>query len=124
MNLFDSSALLCFLKREKGSQVVMRELETGGRCSAANWAEVAQKVRQHGGDWSLSRALLLSYGLQVEPVLLEDAEDAAEQWVCDGALSLADRLCLATADRLDAVVWTADTAWGRSARVRQIRRPR
>ncbi|MGL4743583.1 MAG: PIN domain-containing protein [Dermatophilaceae bacterium] len=122
MNLFDSSALLCFLGRENGWRTVEHELTDSARCSAANWSEVAQKVAQHGGDWSLARALLLSYGLQVVPVVAEDAEQAAARWRKGSGLSLADRLCLATGDRLDAAVWTADTAWGRSGRVRQISR--
>jgi PIN domain nuclease of toxin-antitoxin system len=36
-------------------------------------------------------------------------------------LSLADRLCLALAERLSAEVLTADRAWGRAGRIRQIR---
>ena len=36
-------------------------------------------------------------------------------------LSLADRLCLAAAERLDEAVLTADAAWGVDGRVRQIR---
>ena len=67
------------------------------------------------------QGLLLSYGLRVEPVLAEDAEAAARLWRAGSGLSLADRLCLATAQRLGATVWTADGAWGASERVRQIR---
>ena len=91
------------------------------RCSAANWAERAQKVRSREGDWPLARGLLLSYEIQVEPVLVDDAERAAMLWRAGGGLSLADRLCLATAERLDATVWTADMASGNSERVRQVR---
>jgi PIN domain nuclease of toxin-antitoxin system len=36
-------------------------------------------------------------------------------------LSLADRLCLALAARLDATAWTADTAWQGLSGVRLIR---
>jgi PIN domain nuclease of toxin-antitoxin system len=36
-------------------------------------------------------------------------------------LSLADRLCLALGDRLDADVLTADQAWGAGERIKQIR---
>ena len=121
MNLFDSSALLSFLQGEQGADVVERELDLGGVCSAANWSETAQKVLARGGDWSLARGLLLSYEVRVEPVLPADAELAARLWRAGSGLSLADRLCLATADRLHALVWTADTAWGRSDRVRQVR---
>ncbi len=121
MNLFDASALLCFLQGEEGADVVERELVVGGACSAANWSETAQKLIAHGQDWDLSRGLLLSYELKVEPVEAIDAERAARLWVAGSGLSLADRLCLATAHRLEATVWTADTAWGASQQVRQIR---
>jgi ribonuclease VapC len=36
-------------------------------------------------------------------------------------MSLADRLCLALAQRVDAEVLTADTGWGSGVRVTQIR---
>jgi len=121
MNLFDSSALLSFLQDEDGADLVERELVTGGACSAANWSETAQKLISHGHDWELARGLLLSYRLAVEPVGAADAELAAQLWRAGSGLSLADRLCLATADRLDAIVWTADSTWGTSERVRQIR---
>ena len=121
MNLFDASALLCFLQGETGADVVERELILGGACSAANWSEVAQKLVAHGQDWDQIQALLLSYPLQVEPVLQPDAEVAARLWRRGSGLSLGDRLCLATAQRLDATVWTADTAWGSAKTVKQVR---
>lgn len=121
MNLFDASALLCFLRGEAGADTVERALEDGGRCSAVNWSETAQKLIAHQQDWELSRALLQSYGLTVEPVLAADAEHAAHQWRAGSGVSLADRLCLATADRLTATVWTADSAWGTGKNIRQIR---
>lgn len=121
MNLFDASALLCFLQAEPGADVVEEGLLAGGACSAANWSEVAQKVLAHQHDWGLARGLLLSYALVVEPVLLADAERAAALWRSGAGLSLGDRLCLATAERLDALVWTADAAWRSSDAVRQVR---
>lgn len=121
MNLFDSSALLCFLLDENGSDVVEQELTAPASCSAANWSEVAQKVLAREQDWGLARGLLLSYGMAVEPVLEVDAELAALRWRAGSGLSLADRICLATADRLGAVTWTADRTWGSSERVRQVR---
>lgn len=121
MNLFDSSALLCFLLGESGAEVVEEKLDSRALCSAANWSEVAQKVLARGQDWNLARALLLSYGMAVEPVLAIDAELAARRWRPGSGLSLADRICLATADRVGAVTWTADTAWGSTDRVRQVR---
>ncbi|SDY32917.1 PIN domain nuclease, a component of toxin-antitoxin system (PIN domain) [Modestobacter sp. DSM 44400] len=122
MNLFDSSALLCFLQGGFGADRV-EEVLVGepAVCSAANWSETAQKVLRLDGDWPSSRALLLSYQLTVEPVTREDAEAAAALWRRNSGLSLADRICLATGRRLAAVVWTADRAWGESDLVRQIR---
>jgi PIN domain nuclease of toxin-antitoxin system len=121
MNVLDASALLILLQGERGAAEVEQALEHGGACGAANWSEVAQKIRAHGRNWDLSRALLASYGLQVEPVTADDAEWAARRWAPGQGLSLADRLCLALGDRLDADVLTADQAWGTTGRIRQIR---
>ena len=122
MNLYDSSALLCFLQGESGADVVETALDDdGGRCSAANWSEAAQKVRARSGDWDLARGILESYGLEVEPVTRVDAELAAALWQAGTGLSLADRICLATGQRLDAGVYTADSAWGADERIRQVR---
>lgn len=121
MNVFDASALLTFLQGEQGADQVEDALRNGGACGAANWSEIAQKIRAHGRNWDLSRSLLLSYGVQVESVTVTDAERAASRWAHGQGLSLADRLCLALGDRLDADVWTADRAWGTSGRIRQVR---
>lgn len=121
MNLFDSSALLCFLQGESGADVVERRLGQDAACSAANWSEVAQKIIAHQRDWDLARGLLLSYGLTIEPVQAADAELAARLWRTGSGLSLADRLCLATGQRLKATVWTADAAWGTAKPVHQVR---
>lgn len=121
MNVFDSSALIAYLRREPGSDVVREQLLAGGACSAANWSEVAQKVRSSGADWAISRALLQSYELAVEPVTQADAEEAAVLWGPGSGLSLADRLCLALTKRLAATAWTADTAWRGLPNVQLIR---
>ncbi len=119
--VLDASALLAFLQGETGAEQVEAVLEAGAVCGAANWSEVAQKVRAAGRDWDLARGLLLSYDLQVEPVVVDDGEWAARRWVRGEGLSLADRLCLSLAARLDVEVWTADATWGSGAPVRQIR---
>jgi ribonuclease VapC len=119
--VLDSSAMLAFVQGEAGADVVEAALGEMARCGAANWSEVAQKVLSAGRDWGLVRALLVSYGVRVEQVAIEDAEWAARRWVRGEGLSLADRLCLALADRVDEDVLTADVAWGSSGRVRQIR---
>ena len=120
-SVLDASALLAFLQGEAGVDIVEARLDEGACCGAANWSEVAQKVRAAGRAWDLARGLLVAYQLEVEPVVVEDAEWAATRWRRGEGLSLADRLCLALAERLDAEVWTADTSWGTEGRVRQIR---
>lgn len=121
MNVFDSSALLAFLQGEPGSEVVESHLEVDGVCGAANWSETAQKVRSRGRSWELARALLLGYGMTIEPVTIQDAERAAHRWRRGAGLSLGDRLCLALGERLNATIWTADRRWGDNDRVRQVR---
>ena len=121
MNVFDASALLCFVLGEAGSDVVERELIRGGACGAANWSEVAQKVIARSDDWDLASGLLLDYPITIEAVQVDDAELAARMWRRGSRLSLGDRLCLALTERLQATVWTADTAWGTDLPVRQIR---
>lgn len=121
MNVFDASALLAFLQDEPGASTVERELTAGGQCGAVNWSEVAQNVLAHGRDWDLAKALLLSYELQIADVTATDAEWAAHRWRRGEGLSVADRLCLALGDRLDASVWTADTSWDSNDRITQIR---
>lgn len=117
----DASALLAFVQGEDGSEAVEAALLAGACCGAANWSEVAQKVRAAGRDWDLVRALLLSYPTSIEPVVADDAEWAARRWRAGEGLSLADRLCLALAERTDATVLTADRSWGTGTRIRQIR---
>lgn len=119
--VLDASALLAFLQGEVGADRVEALLENAAHCSSVNWSEVAQKILAGGGDWPLAAALLTSYGLRVEPATVTDAERAAELWQRGSGLSLADRFCLALGERLGTTVWTADTAWGTSDRVRQVR---
>jgi ribonuclease VapC len=97
------------------------QLAADPRCGGANWAEVAQKIRGAGRDWSLARALLVSYGVSIETVTESDAEWAAARWRRGEGLSLGDRLCLSLAHRVNAPALTADAAWGHEEPIRQIR---
>jgi ribonuclease VapC len=119
--VLDASAVLAFLQGEDGADAVEHQMLAGSVCGAANWSEIAQKVLAARRDWPLVRALLDSYGVRVEPVMLDDAEWAARRWRAGEGLSLADRLCLALAERLDVPVLTADASWGASGRIRQVR---
>lgn len=119
--VLDASALLAFLQGEEGADAVEARLTERAQCGAANWSEVAQKVLSADRDWDLARALLVSYDLRIEPVVVDDAEWAARRWRRGEGLSLGDRLCLALAGRVGVEAWTADTSWGTESPVRQIR---
>ena len=119
--VLDASALLAFLQDESGAAMVEQQLEAGAQCSAVNWSEVVQKLRANGVDWGVARAVLDSYGLRIVDATGQDGVWAAERWRPGEGLSLADRFCLALGARTGEVVLTADTAWGSSPDVRQIR---
>ncbi|MGV8885445.1 MAG: PIN domain-containing protein [Rhodoglobus sp.] len=121
MTVLDASAILAFLQNEAAAGRVEQQLSAGATCGAANWSEVAQKVRASGQDWARASALLLSYGLVVEPVTLDDAEMAAKLWVRGSGLSLADRLCLALGARLQTSILTCDTEWAGRPGVELVR---
>lgn len=110
MIVVDASAVLAYLQGEPGDHVVREHLTQGAVISAVNWSEVAQKVRR-ADSWEIARALLLSYPLQVASVEIDDAEAAAAMWMPGSPLSLADRVCLALAGRLQLEVLSADRAW-------------
>ncbi len=120
MVVLDASAALAYLQGEPGAQQVRDALESGAVMGAANWAEVAQKLRR-ADSWHVARALLLSFPLQIASVTVDDAEAAAALWQEGSALSLGDRLCLALARRLDLPVLTADQAWSGIERVVLVR---
>ncbi|MEO8528124.1 MAG: type II toxin-antitoxin system VapC family toxin [Pseudolysinimonas sp.] len=120
MTVVDASALLAFLQGEAGAHEVHSRLAEA-ICGAANWSEVAQKVRQAGGDWPLARQLLLSYGIRIEAVTEADGERAATLWSAGSGLSLGDRLCLALGARLGQDVLTTDSAWRGLPRVILVR---
>jgi len=119
VTVLDASAALAFLQGEPGEEAVRDHLPDSV-IGSANLAEVLGKV---GGalEGRLAEAILVSSGVRVEPVVVEDARLSARMRTSIPGLSLGARLCLALAERLDDVALTADRAWGRSDRVRQIR---
>jgi PIN domain nuclease of toxin-antitoxin system len=109
-HVLDSSAILAWLQDEPGSDVVDPLLDEG-IISAANWSEVLQKAAQKGRAADETGELLKGLGLEVTPLIEEEAGLAASLWFQASFLALADRCCLALAQRLGAPAVTADDAW-------------
>ena len=120
--VLDASAILVFLQGETGSQMVEDSMGDSPICGAANWSQVAHRVRGAGRE--------LGAGSSAPGELRRSGRashrrrrrmGSANHGVPLEGLSLADRLCLAVAERVDADVLTADATWGTGGRIRQIR---
>lgn len=117
--VLDASAVLTVLLGEQGGEEVRPRLHESV-ISAANMSEVLSRM-SGVVERSLTEAILVSEGLRVEPVTLDDARVAAKLRDANPALSLGDRLCLALSKRLSIQVLTADRAWGSTEQIIQIR---
>ena len=123
MIVLDASAVLAYLFDEPGGVLVGEELTGEGSAAAiaaANWSEVAQKLGS-SVEVAVAKAILTSNNVSIEPVTAEDGERAASLWEKGSSLSLGDRLCMALGTRLSSPIYTADSAWGESESVIQIR---
>lgn len=130
-SVLDASALLAHLNEEPGAVVVREAMEAGAAISVANWAEVLTKLAERGEDPEVAVAEMKGAGLvgavvTIEPITEVDCIAIARLRRSTKAqgLSLADRACLALAERLGAQAVTADREWGKAAvgaRVRVIR---
>jgi len=122
----DASALLTFLRKEPGWQVVEVALTQSAAISLLNLTEVLTKLVEAGADPTSAMADLEREGVialpetnvvealvQAVPFLAEDAIEAARlrRATRSLGLSLGDRVCLATAIRLRTPVLTADRRW-------------
>ncbi len=111
--VLDSSALLALIFGERGAGRVA-SVVNGAIVPAPQWAEVLQKVAFLGRDPDVVGAEVLGFGVNVEMVDQQDAERAAALWAPSTSLSLADRFCLAVAERLGAGCVTADRMWAKA----------
>jgi uncharacterized protein len=113
--VLDSFALVSLFQREPGWQIVQRALydqEKARTCAILNWinwGEFYYIVKRRVGAAKTIDALRLLEQLPIElfpvdqPLVRAAAEIKSEH-----ALSYADAFCVATAQRLDAVVLTDD----------------
>lgn len=108
--VLDASALLAVFFREVGFEVVPLE---GSAVSAVNWAEVLQVAARRGADVVGLDAAIAAEGAVIVSFTPADAEAAAALWqrTRTVGLSLADRACLALAQRYGVPALTADRAW-------------
>lgn len=109
MKVVDASALLAFLRNEKGREKAAAAL-TEGVMSVVNLAEVLQKFRREGKPTEGLVAELEIAGMKWDTPTILDAAVVAELGVMRN-ISLADRFCIALGARLGAPVLTADRDW-------------
>lgn len=127
-SILDASALIAFLHDEPGADAVVDALAATAAISIVNWAETLSKVAADGDDPQQVADSLQSDDapLQLEPLTEADCITIARlrPLTKTRGLSLADRACLALAQRLDVPVFTADREWanlGLGVRVQLIR---
>lgn len=110
--VLDASAVLAVINREPGAELVVSALEFAS-ISAVNYAEVASKLIERGFSFDAARMSIEQIGINV---VVYDDEQAIRTGELRRAtkqrgLSLADRACLALAEREKAPVLTADRQW-------------
>ena len=112
MIVLDSSAILAFLLKETGAQMVQEQLAAAVVCSV-NATEVITKLIDE--KWDVQTAIMTfdALGVHVLPYdkPLSIRAGALRQSTKHRGLSLGDRACLALAERERMPVLTADRVW-------------
>jgi PIN domain nuclease of toxin-antitoxin system len=118
--VLDASALLCYLRRERGWERVAEALPSGCAIGAANWAEVLSRRVLEGYDPHAYAQQLAAEGVLGDLLLVYPLDDALARETArlrrfphSAGLSLADRACLALGRYLRRPVLTTDRAWKR-----------
>jgi len=122
---------MAVLHAEDGASLVIEAIGEGAAVSVINWAEVLSKLAEAGKDPEVAAAELRRAegsrrALSIEPLTAADCVAVARLRPVTRrqGLSLADRACLALAERLDVPALTADRKWLEAdiaAKVRLIR---
>jgi ribonuclease VapC len=110
--VLDSSALLAYFMSERGVDLVTAVLSTAS-LSSVNYAEVVGKLMERGLTSDQARMLVERTGVSIIAYDDEQALRTGELRLVtkEFGLSLADRACLALAERERAFVLTADRQW-------------
>jgi PIN domain nuclease of toxin-antitoxin system len=111
--VFDASAILAILQRERGAEGLTVEIRKNAVVSAVNLAEVQSKLVKKGHDPEEAWEDALSTMTEVEPFTGEQARIAGDLIASTEkyGLSLGDRSCLALAIALNAPVYTTEQLW-------------
>lgn len=116
--VLDASALLAYLRREKGAPKVREAIKRGCAASLVNVAEVLSKVAERGEnpERTLKELRDLGPALKIVKPTEDDAVAIARlrPRTKDAGLSLGDRACIALAQRLGVPAMTADREWARA----------
>jgi ribonuclease VapC len=112
--LLDASAVIALVHGEEGGAAVAEALShDDGAITLVNLAEVLEKVERTKGGSAGNRLGELRSLFSFVSITEDDALRAAELYPLTRrpALSLADRLALATAGRMGVPIFTAERAW-------------
>jgi PIN domain nuclease of toxin-antitoxin system len=117
-SVLDASALIAHLHSEPGAQVVGEALTRRSAIGVVNWAEVLSKLSERGEDPEAAASEMRDAGLIGELVVIEGLSEAdcleigrLRPLTKSLGLSLADRACLALAERLGVPALTTDGSW-------------
>jgi ribonuclease VapC len=109
---------MALLHAEDGASAVIEAIGEGAAVSVVNWAEVLSKLAEAGKDPEIAAAELRRAegsrrALSIEPLTSADRVAVARLRPVTRrqGLSLADRACLALAERLGVPALTADRKW-------------
>ncbi len=111
--VFDASAMLAMLQRERGEEVLTADILGRSVASTINLAEVQSKLVKMRNDPEMAWVAALSSVSSVEPYTREHARIAGDLITMTEkyGLSLGDRSCLALAIALNAPVYTTEQLW-------------
>jgi len=119
-SVLDASAVMALLHDEEGSSAVVEAIAAGTTICVVNWAEVLSKVAGEGDDPEQVASRLSVTGEEVviwiEALTAADCMEVGRMRPVTKAqgLSLADRACLALAERLGVPALTTDREWARA----------
>ena len=110
--VLDSSAVIAFLQREPGSDLVAKVI-TRSIISTVNAAEVVAKLTQFGLTADEAVDSVRALPTRKLPFDLHQALNAGTMWARSKSvgLSLGDRACLALAEAMQIPAMTSDRRW-------------